>query len=104
MASNVSVSNVIPFPSRPQPDREVVDAVNTAPEDVYRLSEEFLRQAARMHGSGESGADIYMALILALCTLVCRDEDDPSVIEQKLAASYAHMREAQHLLVEGWAR
>ena len=100
-----SASNVIPFPSRPQPQREVVEAVNTAPEDVYRLSEESsspggaharLRRIRCRHLHG--------AEILTLCTLVCRDEDDPSVIEQKLAASYAHMREAQHLLVEGWAR
>lgn len=89
-------AQVIPFPQPP----EKKSSVEVSHSAIDRLSEEFLKHAAQMHGDGEAGADIYMGMIMALCTLVCRKEDDPLVIERKLAASYAHMLRAQRMLAE----
>ncbi|MGH6959072.1 MAG: hypothetical protein ACREE7_01170 [Dongiaceae bacterium] len=93
-------SNVIPF--RPRAAAEAT--VPSQPETIERLSEDFLKRAVAMHADGESGADIYMGMIMALCTLVCRSEDDPAVVQRKLAASYVHMREAQQILAAALAR
>jgi len=88
--------NVIQFPrraaSRPEP-QTVCDTTM-----VEELSEEFLKQAVGMHSGGASGVDVYRGMIMALCKLICRSDDDPNVIDRRLAASHAHMLEAREII------
>lgn len=88
--------NVIQFPRQPQPRPQPVVVSETV--NVERLSEEFLKQAVTMHSSGETGVDVYRGMIMALCKLICRSDDDPTVIDRRLAASHAHMLEARQIL------
>jgi hypothetical protein len=88
--------NVIRFPRQPRPQPEPPVVSETA--NVDRLSEEFLKQAVGMHTTGESGVDVYRGMIMALCKLICRSDDDPTVIDRRLAASHAHMLEARQIL------
>jgi hypothetical protein len=37
-------------------------------------------------------------MIMALCKLICRSDDDPTVIDRRLAASHAHMLEAREII------
>jgi hypothetical protein len=87
-------SKVVPFPKRLQATEPVVVEQTT----VERLSEEFLRRAVAMHMSGETGVDVYRAMIMALCKLICHAESDPAVIDRRLAASHAHILEAREVL------
>lgn len=89
-------SNVIQFPRPAQPRPQPVVVSETA--NVDRLSEEFLKQAVTLHSSGESGVDVYRGMIMALCKLICRSDDDPTVIDRRLAASHSHMLEARQIL------
>ncbi len=88
--------NVIRFPRQPQLRPQPAIVSETA--NVDRLSEEFLKQAVAMHSTGESGVDVYRGMIMALCKLICRSDDDPTVIDRRLAASHAHMLEARQIL------
>ena len=88
--------NVIRFPRQPQPRPQPVVVSETT--NVDRLSEEFLKQAVTMHSAGETGVDVYRGMIMALCKLICRSDDDPTVIDRRLAASHAHMLEARQIL------
>lgn len=89
-------SNVIQFPRRAQAQPQPQVVSETA--NVERLSEEFLKHAVTMHSGGESGVDVYRGMIMALCKLICRSDDDPTVIDRRLAASHAHMLEARQIL------
>jgi hypothetical protein len=88
--------NVIQFPRKPAP-RPRVQAVSDS-STVEQLSEEFLKQAVSMHGGGASGVDVYRGMIMAVCKLICRSDDDPTVIDRRLAASHAHMLEARQII------
>ena len=89
-------SNVIRFPRQPQPRPQPAVVSETA--TVERLSEDFLKQAVSMHSGGEAGVDVYRGMIMALCKLICRSDDDPTVIDRRLAASHAHMLEAREII------
>jgi hypothetical protein len=89
-------SNVVPFPKRLPTTATPAAAEPTT--TVERLSEEFLKRAVAMHMGGETGVDIYRAMIMALCKLICHAESDPAVIDRRLAASHAHILEARQLL------
>ena len=89
-------SNVIRFPRQAQPRPQPVVVSETA--TVERLSEDFLKQAVTMHSGGEAGVDVYRGMIMALCKLICRSDDDPTVIDRRLAASHAHMLEAREII------
>jgi len=94
--ANKMSDNVIQFPRKPAPRPEVQTVCDTSM--VETLSEEFLKQAVSMHGSGASGVDVYRGMIMALCKLICRSDDDPTVIDRRLAASHAHMLEAREII------
>jgi hypothetical protein len=92
-------ANVIKFPRRAEPQPKPPLMCQTPVID--RLSNEFLKEAVAMHGQGESGADVYMGMIMALCKLICRTDDDPEVVDQRLAASHTHMLEVREILAAG---
>jgi hypothetical protein len=64
---------------------------------AYAKGEADLR-VYRVHVPGEAGVDVYRGMIMALCKLICRSDDDPTVIDRRLAASHAHMLEARQIL------
>jgi hypothetical protein len=94
-------ANVIQFPRRAHADAKPKPPLMCETPVIDRLSNEFLKQAVNLHGQGESGADVYMGMIMALCKLICRTDDDPAVIDQRLAASHTHMLEVRELLAAG---
>ena len=100
-ATKMSTSNVIRFPRQPQPQPQPHPAVVSETATVERLSEDFLKQAVTMHSGGEAGVDVYRGMIMALCKLICRSDDDPTVIDRRLAASHAHMLEARQIISAG---
>lgn len=90
---------IIPFPKKGRA-LQALDASTVVATEVTidRLSDAFLKLATDMHSAGEDGANIYRGLMLSLCSLVIRSDDDPSVVEKRFEACLYHMREAHRIL------
>ena len=71
---------------------DIVDIANPASPQLVR------RVPLASYGAGPNSVDVYRGMIMALCKLICRSDDDPTVIDRRLAASHAHMLEARQIL------